>query len=76
MLILVPRQPKSAGWGGPRPGAGRPKHVEDPVRLTFDLEREDAEELKAIGDETGRSLASLMRESVGALIRSYRRKGR
>ena len=59
--------------GGARPGAGRPPVVHDPVRFTLDLERPDFEALEEIADQRGRSIASLVREAVGAFLKRRKR---
>jgi hypothetical protein len=64
---------KASGRGGWRPGAGRKPELEDPVSVTIDLERPQAERLRAIADDRGVSLASLVRKAVGAYLR--RQKG-
>jgi hypothetical protein len=67
---------KPADHGGKRKGAGRPRELAEPLRLTLGFERRDIELLHEIGDSTGRSVASLVREGVEIVIARYRRKKR
>ena len=59
--------------GGKRPGAGRPKLLEDKVRVGVDLERRDVEALDEIAEERGVSVASLVRAAVAAYLTRRRR---
>ena len=59
--------------GGWRPGAGRKPELRDPVRFTLDFEGRDFAFLKAIAEERGVSVASVVREAVAALLK---RRGR
>jgi hypothetical protein len=68
------RRASKRGHGGARRGAGRPRELAEPVRLTLGFEREDVEALHEIGDATGQSLASLVREGARIVIRRHRRK--
>ena len=66
------RKAKS-GRGGRRPGAGRKPTLEDPVSLTGDIERADAEALSAIAAQRDVSVASLVRKAVSAFLKRQRR---
>ena len=61
-------------WGGKRKGAGRKPELEDPVSVTFDMERPKIERLRAIARERGVSAASLIRKALDAYLR--RQKGK
>ena len=45
LASMAGRKKKASGVGGWRPGAGRKREIQDPVRITVDLEREDLAEL-------------------------------
>ena len=60
-------------WGGARKGAGRPREIQDPVRVTIDFERKDFEELRELSDQIQISASSLIRDAVRRLIRRARR---
>jgi Ribbon-helix-helix protein, copG family len=60
-------------WGGARPGAGRKRQIQDPVRFTFDFERADFEALEAISREQGITTAEAIRRALRAHLR---RRGR
>ena len=64
---------KKASHGGRRPGAGRPRVLEDKVRIAVDIERADVEALEEIADDQERSVASLVRQAVSAFLRRRRR---
>ncbi len=55
---------KTQTWGGRREGAGRKRMVQDPVRLSLDVERADISALKEISNRKGVSLAELVRETL------------
>ena len=65
---------RKSRWGGKREGAGRPSEVGDPVRFTFDVERAEMDSMKAIAEERGVSVASLVRAAVRAYLRRQRAK--
>jgi hypothetical protein len=67
-------KPAKGTRGGAREGAGRPPELVDPVRITIGFEREDLESLQTIGEGSGRSLASLVREGARLVILRHRRK--
>ena len=70
----VAARKKASGLGGWRPGAGRKRIVQDPVRLSIDHERPDVEALEAIAEERGVSVAHLVRKAVRAFVKRYRRR--
>ena len=70
----MPSRKKSSGWGGARPGAGRKRIVQDPVRLAIDYERADLEALGEIAERRGVSVASLLRKAVQAYVKRHRGK--
>lgn len=74
-ILPVPKGPKLK-HGGARRGAGRPRELAEPVRLTLSFEREDVEALHELGDATDQSLASLVREGARMVIERHRRKRR
>ncbi len=59
--------------GGKRPGAGRPRLLRDPVRIALDLERSEVKTLTKIAEDQDRSLASVIREAVGAFLKRRRK---
>ncbi len=65
---------KKGRLGGRRPGAGRKPILREPVSFTGDIERADIEALEAIADERGASLASVVREAVGAYLKRRKRR--
>ena len=65
---------RRGSWGGSRPGAGRPQVVQDPVRLSIDHEREDAEALRQLAENRGTSVAELVRAAVRAYVKRHRRR--
>ena len=67
----VAARKKASGLGGWRPGAGRKRIVQDPVRLSIDHERPDVEALEAIAREQGVSVAHLVRKAVQAFVKRY-----
>ena len=72
-MDVTPR-PRKTAWGGKRSRAGRKPTLKDPVSITLDLERPDADALKAIASERDASVASLVRAAVSAYLK--RRRGK
>ena len=61
-------------WGGRREGAGRPKVLEDRVRILVDLERDEAEALTDLASVLGISRAELIRSAIRNRLRARRRE--
>ena len=61
-------------WGGWRPGAGRKPRLKDPVGFSLELEKADVDSLQEIAQKHGASVASLVREAVGAYLKRRRRR--
>jgi hypothetical protein len=60
-------QAQQSGHGGARPGSGQPRKMDDPIRTTITLERED---LEALRERFGREWQGFLREMIGqALLR-------
>lgn len=59
----------TSGRGGARAGSGRKRVVNDPERLTVDFERADLNALRALADDRGTSVASLVRKAVEQFLR-------
>lgn len=66
---VAAKRTKAAGWGGARPGSGRPRQVQDPMRLAVDFERPEFEALEALSRERDESLAVLVRRAVHAYLK-------
>ena len=64
---------RGRGWGGVRSGAGRPPMFKDKVRVAFDMERRDHEELEKIADRWGESVPAVIRRALGTLLKRHRR---
>lgn len=64
---------KTGTHGGARSGAGRPREVEDPVRLTVDFERPDAEALGELAGSRGESVSATVRRIVHGYLSRWRR---
>ena len=67
------RRKTKGRWGGPRPGSGRKPVLEDPYRVTFDLEDADFTAVKAIADQRGVSVAEVLRGAVRTYVRRARK---
>ncbi len=70
---MATRRSKS-GWGGRRAGSGRKPILDDPRRVTFDLEVTELEALQELAQRQSVSVAALLRKIVRAYI--GRRRGR
>ena len=64
---------RSTGWGGARRGAGRPAEFEDKVKVSFDMEREDFEQLEKIAERWDESVAAVIRRTLQTLLKRHRR---
>jgi hypothetical protein len=72
--ILHPMpEKKGKGRGGFRPGAGRPRVVQDPERIAIDLERPELEALRDLAAERETSVADLVRRAVSQFLRRAER---
>lgn len=63
------RRKSTNGRGGARPRAGRPREVQDPVRLAVDFERVDAEALADLARKRRESVAALLRRIVHGYLK-------
>jgi hypothetical protein len=73
---VAARSRKRGGWGGPRPGSGRPALFEESIDLTVRFPREHVEALKERADAQGKSAAELVREAVRKFLeRGKKREG-
>ena len=65
------------GRGGTRPGAGRPRLIENPERITVDFEQEDLEAIRDLAERRDTSVAEMIRRAVrqylGRTVRKQRR---
>jgi hypothetical protein len=68
-MRAVDRQKASTGRGGARPGAGRPRTVQEPARIAVDFEKPDLEALRALAERRGTSIAELVRRAVSQYLR-------
>ena len=66
---VVAARERKTGWGGARPGAGRPRVVQEPERVAVDLEKPDLIALQALAERRGTSLADLIRRAVTQYLR-------
>jgi hypothetical protein len=69
----MPVKRSKNGRGGVRPGAGRKAVLANPVSITVDLEKGDADALKASATDEGVSVASLVRKAVTAYLKRRRK---
>ena len=70
----VARRKVKGTWGGWRPGAGRKPTLKDPVSFTGEIERADVDFLEAIARKRNVSVASLVRNAVGAYLQRQKRR--
>jgi hypothetical protein len=61
-------------WGGARPGAGRPREIQDRADRTIRFERTDLEALEAIATERGTTVGALVRAAVAQYLTRRRRR--
>ncbi len=64
---------KGTGHGGFRPGAGRPRVVQEPERIAVDLEQPQLDALRELASERGTSVADLIRRAVSQYLKRARR---
>jgi len=75
MLANVAQIKRAKGRGGARRGAGRPRRIQSPARLSVDFEARDLDALQQLATAQDRSLASLIREAVRGYLVQHRAKG-
>ena len=68
----MPEQ-KGTGRGGFRPGAGRPRVVQEPERIAVDLEQPQLDALRDLASGRGTSVADLIRRAVSQYLKRARR---
>lgn len=73
MLPGMAASKRSKSWGGARAGAGRPPEFKDKVKVSFDMEREDYEDLKEIAERWGESVPAVIRRALNTLLKRHRR---
>lgn len=69
----APMAARKRSWGGARKGAGRPREIADPVRVTLDFERKQFDALRTLAERVQISASALIREAVRRLLRNSRR---
>ena len=71
----IPTMPekKGTGRGGFRPGAGRPRVIQEPERIAVDLEQPQLDALRELASERGTSVADLIRRAVSQYLKRARR---
>ena len=72
-LIGMEESGDKAGWGGARPGSGRPRVVRDPERMVVDFEKADLDVLREVAGRRGTSLTELIRRAVSQYARRARK---
>ena len=65
---------KGSGRGGFRPGAGRPRIVQEPERIAVDLEKSELDALREIASRRKTSVADLIRRAVSQFLKRAQRK--
>ncbi len=65
---------KKLGHGGPRPGAGRKRVVQEPERIAVDMERPQVDRMRQLAAERGVSFAALVREAVDRFLATRGRR--
>lgn len=63
------------GRGGWRPGAGRPRLVQAPQRVSLDVESETYDALARLADDARQPLAAYVRALLEQHVRSHRPRG-
>ena len=69
----VSARKKKGSWGGKRKGAGRWPRVPDGVSFTGQIPKPDMDALKALAEERGVPVASIVREAISAFLKRRRR---
>ncbi len=69
ILLSVAGRERKSSWGGARPGAGRPRIVEEPERIAVDFEKPDLEALRELAERRETSVADLIRRAVAQYLR-------
>jgi hypothetical protein len=59
---------KTKSWGGVRPGAGRPRLIEERADRSIRFERAQLDALEELATTKGVSVADLVREAVQAYL--------
>lgn len=65
----VAERRKGSGRGGARPGAGRPRVVEEPERIAVDFEKPDLDAVRELAERRRTSVADLIRRAVAQYLR-------
>ena len=65
---------KGSGRGGFRPGAGRPRIVQEPERIAVDLEKSELDALREIASRRETSVADLIRRAVSQFLKRAQRR--
>ena len=73
MLHIMASRKRSTGWGGARRGAGRPAEFEDKVKVSFDMERKEYEDLQEIAHRWDQSVTAVIRRALQTLLKRHRR---
>ena len=69
----VAQRRKPSGHGGWRPGAGRPRVIQDPVEIKIKMEKADMDALRRVSAERGTSVAVLIRSAIRAHLKRFKR---
>ncbi len=73
ILGLVPTRSKRGGHGGARRGAGRPRLMQNRVAFTVTIEARHYGKLVQLANERSVTLATVVREALGAYVERRRR---
>ncbi len=73
VLDSMATRKRSTGRGGARPGAGRPAQFKDKVKVSFDMERKDYEDLQEIAHRWDQSVTAVIRRALQTLLKRHRR---
>ena len=72
--MMAVRRRKHGGWGGPRPGSGRPALFDESTDLTVRFPSDHFEALKRRAEAQGVSVAELVREAVRLFLARCRKR--